>query len=335
MPRSGSGIVTVRPFEERDLEAASDLCDRARAEDASVEPFSQRLSIIATGPRALLPLWRVAEGEDGALHGIAFAALREARQEATRRTSVELYAAVLPALRRQGLGRQLLEPSLAWAQEEAAQGPVALRSRVRDSSSKPAAGMPVAARPGEAFLRALGFVLTSAQLQLHRQGPRPPSPRPIPRLALRLLNAHRPPDVADFKRLSDAAWAGAEETFPSRADELAQLISELDRFILLAQLEGRPAGYLSAIRLGRAFGIEEVAVMPEYRRAGIGRELVAESLRLEQSAAAILTVSETNRPARALYKSLGFSQSGRRLIFERVSGAAGRTGLPDRTPALL
>ena len=355
MPRPEPGIITVRPFEERDLDAASDLCDRARAADPGIEPFSQRLAIIATGPRALLPLWRVAEGEDFALHGISFAALREARNPAATarldpasagprnppepRTSVEVYAAVMPALRRLGLGRQLFEPALAWADAQAAEGAVTLRARVRDPGVKAGQPAPLAAantvrpapdrpRPlqasaGQAFLCALGFELLSAQLQLTRQGPRPPAPRELPQLVLRVLDHKDASAVRDFERLSNDAWASAEETFPSRADELAQLIAELDRLILLARLDGKPAGYLSAVRLGRALGIEEIAVLPALRRYGIGRELVAEALRREPAAAAVLTVSETNRPARALYKSLGFIQSGRRLIFERASAGTG------------
>ena len=73
------GIVTVRSFVEDDLDRLVDFCERARARDPGIEPFSQRLQVIATGPRALLGLWRVAEGEDGALHGLAFAAVREQR----------------------------------------------------------------------------------------------------------------------------------------------------------------------------------------------------------------------------------------------------------------
>src|SRR6478736_1912926 len=82
MARADPGIVTVRPFDlERDLEAAADFGDRARAEDSSIEPFSQRLALIATGPRAQLGLWRVAEGEDGKVHGLSFAAVREVRAQ--------------------------------------------------------------------------------------------------------------------------------------------------------------------------------------------------------------------------------------------------------------
>jgi len=95
----------------------------------------------------------------------------------------------------------------------------------------------------------------------------------------------------------------------------AQLFGEEGRVVLIAESEGRAMGYLSGVQLGRTLGIEELAVLPEFRRMGIGRALVAQALAKEQGA--VLSVSESNKPARALYKSLGFTQTARRLIFEK------------------
>jgi len=151
-------VVSVREFRLDDLEAAGRFCEAARAGDPSVEPFSQRLGVIATGSRAALELWRVAEDEQGVLHGIAFAALRDSAD----RPVFEFYCAVDPSLRRQGLGRALSEPALTSG--------AVLRARVRDDG-----------KAGSAFLRSLGFVETGAQLMLHWNGqlvatvPLPPS----------------------------------------------------------------------------------------------------------------------------------------------------------------
>ena len=84
--------------------------------------------------------------------------------------------------------------------------------------------------------------------------------------------------------------------------------------LLLGQLEGKPAGYLSAVWLGQTLAIEEVAVLPEYRRSGLGRALCTEALRRAQTA--LLTVAEQNLAARALYQGLGFQQVGRRVIYQ-------------------
>jgi ribosomal protein S18 acetylase RimI-like enzyme len=259
-----------------------------------VEPFSHRLGVVATGPRALLELWRVAEDEDGELHGIAFAAVREARA-----ATLDIYAAVVPVLRRQGLGRALLEPLLSLPE-------VALRGRVRDT--EPA---------GRAFLASLGFTDVAAQLSLCWPGhPKPGLPE-MPALRIRDAAAR---DQATVARLSNEAWAGAPDSYGTRADEIAQLFGEEGRLVLLAESEKRPIGYLSAVRLGRTLGIEEVAVLPDFRRMGVGRALLAAALHRDM-AGAVLSVNEDNKPARALYRSLGFAQVARRMVMERRNSA--------------
>lgn len=289
MSPRGAGVVTVRPFQLGDLEAAARFCEAARLLDPSVEPFAQRLPVIATGTRALLDLWQVAIGEDGEVQGIAFAALRDSAS----RPTFDFYAAVHPSLRRQGLGRALAEPAVASG--------AILRTRVRDDSA-----------PGRAFLKSLNFNETGAQLSLQWKARTRPEEPPMPALRIR---AAAPKDAAVLTRLSTEAWAGAPDTFASRADEIAQLFGEEGRVALIAESEGRPMGYLSGVQLGRTLGLEEVAVMPEFRRMGIGRALVVHALRNEQGA--VLSVSEANKPARALYKSLGFTQTARRIVLER------------------
>jgi len=283
-----SGLVTVRPFALGDLEASARFAEAVRALDPAVEAFGQRLGLIATGPRAVLDVWRVAAGEDGGVYGLAFAAVRESQRGAV----CDFYAAVHPSLRRQGLGRALSEPAVASS--------AALRARVRDD-----------ALPGRAFLTALGFTPTGAQLSLQWSGD-PPEPPPLP--ALRIRRAGRR-DEAALKTLSDESWDGAPEAFHSRADEIAQLFAEEGRLVLVAESEGKPMGYLSAVQLGRTLGIEEVAVLPRFRRMGVGRSLLAHALGTQQ--AAVLSVGESNVPARALYRSAGFRQTARRLLMER------------------
>ena len=49
----------------------------------------------------------------------------------------------------------------------------------------------------------------------------------------------------------------------------------------------------------------------------IGRALLGHAMAKTQGA--VLSVSEANKPARALYRSLGFRQTARRLVLERQS----------------
>lgn len=232
----------------------------------------------------MLEAWRVAEGEDGALYGIGFLAVREA-------ALFDVYTAVHPALRRQGLGRALCEGALALG--------TILRARVRDD-----------AIAGRAFLQSLGFVEKGAQLALQWRA------RGLPAVEMPALRLRRalPKDEPVLQRLSRDAWTGAPDTFATRPDEIAQLFGDDGRGVWLAESEGKPMGYLSGVQLGKTLGIEEVAVLPAYRRMGIARALLAKALASEQGA--VLSVSESNRPARALYKSFGFTLSARRLIYE-------------------
>ena len=66
----------VRPFAQSDLPAAARFCERARALDPGIEPFSRGLPGIVSGGRARLDLWRVAPEGEGEVCGIAFAAMR-------------------------------------------------------------------------------------------------------------------------------------------------------------------------------------------------------------------------------------------------------------------
>ena len=84
---------------------------------------------------------------------------------------------------------------------------------------------------------------------------------------------------------------------------------------LVAQDGDRVAGYVgSQTVLGEA-DMMNLAVHPDYRRQGIGEQLVirlVEHLRQQGSHILMLEVRVSNAPAIALYEKLGFFQVGRR-----------------------
>ena len=59
-------------------------------------------------------------------------------------------------------------------------------------------------------------------------------------------------------------------------------------------------------------------MLPRFRRSGVGRALLVEAIR--DASHAMLTVAESNHAARALYHSLGFTASARRVVCERPAG---------------
>ena len=72
------------------------------------------------------------------------------------------------------------------------------------------------------------------------------------------------------------------------------------------------AGYIgSQTVLGEA-DMLNLAVKPEYRRQGLGRQLVEELIRRLDAHCLTLEVRVSNEPAKTLYESMGFVQVGRR-----------------------
>lgn len=82
------------------------------------------------------------------------------------------------------------------------------------------------------------------------------------------------------------------------------------------EVEGKPVGLINFFRPRNVpeWQIGNVTVLPEYRRRGIARELVAatlDELRLRKAAIARLEVIDANFPAYALYQEMGFNAYSR------------------------
>ena len=94
------------------------------------------------------------------------------------------------------------------------------------------------------------------------------------------------------------------------------LVAEAD-----AQAEGpRIAGFLIAGAIPPEVELESIAVRSEFQRRGVARRLFAELLRKAtalQCVEVLLEVRPSNRNAVALYRSLGFTETGRRKGYYR------------------
>ena len=80
------------------------------------------------------------------------------------------------------------------------------------------------------------------------------------------------------------------------------------------------AGYVGSQSVLDEADMMNVAVHPDYRRQGIGRELVlalAEALQKKGIRGLMLEVRQSNAPAIALYEQLGFQQVGMRPNYYR------------------
>ena len=88
----------------------------------------------------------------------------------------------------------------------------------------------------------------------------------------------------------------------------AELENEFSRFYV-AITGGKAVGYVGIYALTGEADIVRVAVLPEYRGRGIARAVLTKALD-EADCDVFLDVRESNAPAIALYKSLGFYDTG-------------------------
>ncbi len=103
-------------------------------------------------------------------------------------------------------------------------------------------------------------------------------------------------------------------------ESMAQFISGPGCLVLLASRaqSGPVEGFLVARKAGDEAEILTLAVHPDCRRAGLARTLVETAIaRLRAAGAArlFLEVDEANAPARALYRSFGAVEVGRRRCY--------------------
>jgi [ribosomal protein S18]-alanine N-acetyltransferase len=111
--------------------------------------------------------------------------------------------------------------------------------------------------------------------------------------------------------------------------EFASLLAQDAVFGFAARPVGSRGGAFAGFVLARLAADEAeiltIAVARAHRRQGLGRELmdaVLRELHRERAATLFLEVDETNAPALALYRRLGFRQVGRRPGYYGGAGEA-------------
>jgi ribosomal protein S18 acetylase RimI-like enzyme len=142
------------------------------------------------------------------------------------------------------------------------------------------------------------------------------------------IGALGPPDWQDLRairlealRSEPAAYSSSyEETLQWSDEDWRRRLTNCRRLHLVARARGRPIGIVGGY-LGSDEGDESVAelfgmyVTSEYRGRGIGRLLLMTLIdhlsALPQISAIRLGVTETQDPARGLYKSVGFQVVGK------------------------
>lgn len=129
-------------------------------------------------------------------------------------------------------------------------------------------------------------------------------------------------DLAQLIALSEAADSAAHWTEQQWLDIFRTLSPERRAWIAEEAEEGmrRSVGFLVAQNGGPEWELENIAVLPDFRRRGAGRELVSALLTHARSLLAeriLLEVRASNESAIRFYSMNGFQQLTRRRDYYR------------------
>jgi [ribosomal protein S18]-alanine N-acetyltransferase len=91
-----------------------------------------------------------------------------------------------------------------------------------------------------------------------------------------------------------------------------------ERVVVLRATDGEAIGFLVWQEVADEAHVHNVAIRPDHRRKGLARRLLGSCLALagrRQARRAFLDVRAGNQPARALYRGLGFLETGSRVAY--------------------
>lgn len=109
------------------------------------------------------------------------------------------------------------------------------------------------------------------------------------------------------------------DAIPPLHESLEELQASGETF-LAAVVDDGLAGLVSWKRLGDTLDLHRLAVAPERFRSGIGRALVRAAEAEEADARRVIVqTGAANEPAKALYRSEGFSEAGEREVAPGLS----------------
>jgi GNAT superfamily N-acetyltransferase len=150
----------------------------------------------------------------------------------------------------------------------------------------------------------------------------------------------RPAVAGDYDQLG-GMFARAELGGPTMAGQLAFVQRRLGGAAFVADAGGQLVGASAAVAFGASGWIGGVAVLPEWRRGGLGRALTAEAVRWLDDAGTGTVSLHATALGRPVYERLGFIADGRWLRLTTAAMAATRpparvrAGRPEDLDAVL
>jgi GNAT superfamily N-acetyltransferase len=152
------------------------------------------------------------------------------------------------------------------------------------------------------------------------------------------IRTARASDAADIARLTVQLGYDVDEA--TVADRLERMLSHVDEPFLIAEVDGRAAGWLHAAKTefvdtGPFVVIGGLVVDKDFRRLGIGRLLMerAEAWALERGCSLVCLWSSSGRTAaHRFYQDLGYSNVKTQYVFAKSLGADGEEKISRMVP---
>jgi [ribosomal protein S18]-alanine N-acetyltransferase len=134
-------------------------------------------------------------------------------------------------------------------------------------------------------------------------------------LNIRIATPADIPAIVKLERDSETASHWTDENYNSIFSS-----SSPQRLAIVMESQGAIEAFVVARVFGGEWEIESIVVASGRRQRGIGSALVREVINLASAATAetiFLEVRQSNFPARALYRKMGFAESGLRESYYR------------------
>ncbi len=126
------------------------------------------------------------------------------------------------------------------------------------------------------------------------------------------MNENHIPELANLEKICFSQ--------PWSEKSLREELDNRTAHFIVAEFNGVVVGYIGVFVVYESCDISNIAVLPEYRRRGIGRLLLegaCDAARNGGAESISLEVRPSNRGAIALYRSVGFEEVGLRKNFYR------------------
>jgi len=134
----------------------------------------------------------------------------------------------------------------------------------------------------------------------------------------------RPGDADDVPVMAHIHSAAFGPKAAWSAPSILHLVSTPGVFALMAEQNGRPAGFALMRAAANEAEVLTIAVDPAFHRRGLARALVLAGLTASLAVecdTVFLEVATDNEPAKALYQGLGFAEAGLRKGYYAREGA--------------